>query len=481
MGHRYGQARGQATLFPLMLDELVGQDALVRVVDAWVQALDLKALGFAKAQAQRLGTPPYDPGDLLRLYIWGYLSAIRSSRALERECHRNVECMWLLGRLAPDHKTIAEFRRQNTAALVASCAAFVQFARASRVIRGSTVAIDGSKVQAVASRKAVVGQRELAAQAQRNAQEIAAYLRLLDSRDGEDDQGGDGPGDGPGTPDEVRAALERLKAQGRAIANQAQQLLRSDASTVVCGEPEARPMRSLNSQPGYNLQTAVETQSHLIVAHEVVCEVNDQRQLQPMAEAASRVLQQPCTVVADAGYANGEHIAALDAQGITSYVAGERSVNHQGGGSLYQRSAFVYDPASDSFTCPAGSALKRKQLSRKDKMVVYAAQPSDCAGCAQKLKCTTARQRFVSRHLHEEALEANASRLAAQPWMMALRRQTVEHPFASIKYLILGNARLLMRHTSGARAEFSLAVMAYNLKRVFNMKGAPWMLQALRG
>ncbi|MDQ0039059.1 transposase, partial [Variovorax boronicumulans] len=167
-------------LFPLMLDELVGRDALVRVVDAWVQALDLKALGFAKAQTQRLGTPPYDPGDLLRLYIWGYLSAIRSSRALERECHRNVECMWLLGRLAPDHKTIAEFRRQNTAALVASCAAFVQFARQSRLIRGSTVAIDGTKVQAAASRKAVVGQRELAAQAQRNAQEIAAYLRLLD-------------------------------------------------------------------------------------------------------------------------------------------------------------------------------------------------------------------------------------------------------------------------------------------------------------
>ena len=481
MGHRHGQARGQATLFPLMLDELVDRDALVRVVDAWVQALDLKALGFAKAQAQRLGTPPYDPGDLLRLYIWGYLSAIRSSRALERECHRNVECMWLLGRLAPDHKTIAEFRRQNTAALVASCAAFVQFARTSRLIRGSTVAIDGSKVQAVASRKAAVGQRELAAQAQRNAQEIAAYLRLLDNRDTEDDQSGDGPGGGPGTPDEVRAALERLKTEGRAIANQAQQLMRSGASTIVNGEPEARPMRSLNSQPGYNLQTAVETQSHLIVAHEVVCQTNDQRQLQPMVEAASRVLQQPCTVVADAGYANGEQIAALQAQGITSYVAPNRAVNNKGDGSLYERSAFIYDPASDSFTCPAGKALKRKQLSRKDKVVIYAAQPSDCTPCTRKPECTTARQRFVTRHLYEEALEANASRLAAQPWMMALRRQTVEHPFASIKHLILGNARLLMRHTSGARAEFSLAVMAYNLKRVFNMKGALWMLQALRG
>jgi len=468
-------------LFPLMLDELVGRDALVRVVDAWVQALDLKALGFAKAQTQRLGTPPYDPGDLLRLYIWGYLSAIRSSRALERECHRNVECMWLLGRLAPDHKTIAEFRRQNTAALVASCAAFMQFARQSRLIRGSTVAIDGTKVQAAASRKAVVGQRELAAQAQRNAQEIAAYLRLLDSQDSDDDQGGEGPGGGPGAPDEVRAALKRLKAQGRAIANEAQQLMRSGASTVVRGEPEARPMRSLNSQPGYNLQTAVETQSHLIVAHEVVCEVSDQRQLQPMAEAASRVLEQPCTVVADAGYANGQQIAALQAQGITSYVAVNRSVNNQGDGSLYQPSAFVYDATSDSFTCPAGQLLQRKQLSRKNKMVIYAAQQSDCADCQRKAQCTTAKQRFVSRHLYEEALQANASRLAAQPWMMALRRQTVEHPFASIKHLILGNARLLMRHTSGARAEFSLAVMAYNLKRVFNMKGAAWMHQALRG
>jgi hypothetical protein len=278
----------------------------------------------------------------------------------------------------------------------------------------------------------------------------------------------------------VRAALERLKAEGRAIANEAQQLMRSDVTTVVRGEPEARPMRSLNSQPGYNLQTAVETQSHLIVAHEVVCEVSDQRQLQPMAERASRVLQQPCTVVADAGYANGQQIAALHARGITSYVAVNRSVNNQGDGSLYQPSAFVYDATNDSFTCPAGQLLKRKQLSRKTKMVIYAAQPSDCADCQRKAQCTTARQRFVSRHLYEEALQANASRLTARPWMMALRRQTVEHPFASIKHLILGNARLLMRHTSGARAEFSLAVMAYNLKRVFNMKGAAWMHQALR-
>lgn len=154
MGHRSGESRQQAALFPVMLDELVGPDAMVRVVDAWVGSLDVGALGFAKAQPQKMGTPPYDPADLLRLYIWGYLNAVRSSRSLERECSRNVECMWLLGRLAPDHKTIAEFRRTNVGALVAVCAAFVQFARAQRLVCGSTVAVDGSKVRAVASRKA---------------------------------------------------------------------------------------------------------------------------------------------------------------------------------------------------------------------------------------------------------------------------------------------------------------------------------------
>ncbi|MDN6887654.1 transposase, partial [Variovorax sp. CAN2819] len=316
-----------------------------------------------------MGAPSYDPGDLLWLYIWGYLSAIRSSRALEREGHRNLECMWLLVRLAPDHKTIAEFRRRNTAALVASCAAFVPFASDSRLTRGASVAVDGSKAQAVASREAVVGQRELAAQAQRNAQEIATYLRWLDSRERDDEQGGQGPGGGAGAPDEVRAAKERLKTEGRAIATQAQ--------------------------------------------------------------------------------------------------------HHQDGGGLYQPGAFVCEAASDSFTCPASSALRRKQLSRKDKTVIYAAQPGDCARCARKPGGTTARRRFATRHLHEEALEADTSRLAAKPWMMALRRQTVEPLFASVKHLILGNARLRMRHLTGAQAEFALAVMAYNLKRVLNMKGHP--------
>jgi len=473
MGHRRGESRQQAALFPVMLDELVGEHALARVVDAWVEALELKALGFAKAQAQVMGAPPYDPADLLKLYIWGYLSAVRSSRALERECQRNIECMWLLGRLAPDHKTIAEFRRCNSPALVAVCAAFVQFARSQRLIAGSTVAVDGSKIRAVASRKAIARQGDLAAQAQRNAQEIEHYLKLLDSQDSQ--EGGHSCNTG-----DVQQALKQLQIQAAAIQGDVQRLA-GGSSMVVQTEREAQVMHSLHGAPGYNLQTAVEAQSHLIVHHEVSAEANDQRQLQPMAQAASQVLDTPCTVVADAGYANGEQIAALSNQGITTFVAPNRSGNRQADGTLFDRNLFKYDAASDSFTCPTGKLLKRKHLARKDRIVIYAAERQDCASCPVKPQCTLANQRFVSRHLHDDALQANARRLEQRPDMMSLRRQTAEHPFGTIKHQILGNARLLVRGMQGAQAELSLAVLAYNLKRVFNMKGANWMHRALQG
>jgi transposase len=472
MGHRRGENREQAALFPVMLDEVVEHDSLVRVIDAWVGSLDLTKLGFGKAVPQKMGTPPYDPADLLKLYIWGYVDAVRSSRALERECHRNVECMWLMGRLAPDHKTIADFRRNNAKPLVAVCAAFVQFARAQRLIAGATVAIDGTKIRAVASRKAVVGRRELEARAKRNAQEIEEYLKLLDSQDAQEAARAGG-GD-------VRQALQELEKQRDAIQADLQQLA-SDSATQVRGEEDAQVMRSLHGAPGYNLQTAVESGSHLIVAHELTNEANDKRQLAPMAQAASQALGQPCIAIADTGYANGEQIDQLQGQGMTTYVAVKRSVNNQGGGGLYDRTAFTYDQTTDSYCCPAGNLLARKKISERDKQVIYAARQEDCGSCGLKAKCTNAKRRSVSRHLYEDALEANAQRMAERPEMMTLRRQTVEHPFDFIKNRVFVNARLLLRGKSGAAAESSLAVLAYNLKRVFNMKGGHWMRTAMQG
>ncbi|GAB3655184.1 IS1182-like element ISPsy27 family transposase [Ramlibacter alkalitolerans] len=462
-------------LFPVMLDELVQQDALVRVIDAWVGSLDLHKLGFGKAKAQVRGAPPYDPADLLKLYLWGYLNAVRSTRALERECHRDVECMWLLGRLAPDHKTIAEFRRTNTDALVGACAGFVGFARCKRLITGNVVAIDGSKIRAVASRKAVLHKNELLEQAKRNAQEIEQYLQLLDTQDSREEAG-------VVRSQDVRRALKQLQDKHEQVQAQLQRLEQGRGTTAVMSEPDAQVMGHASSRtPAYNLQTAVESDSHLIVAHEVTSEANDQRQLQPMAEAASAALGQPVIGVADAGYANAEQMHDLQAQGITTYVAENRTVNNRGDGTLYDRSVFSYDRERDCFTCPAGKLLQRSGEHKKNKLVIYAAKAKECGSCPQKAACTQARRRHVTRHLYEDAREANAQRVAQHPEMMRLRQQTVEHPFADLKYRILGTARLLMRGMQGARGELSLAVLAYNLKRAFNMKGATWMQQAIQG
>jgi transposase len=462
------------TLFPVRLDELVEPDALVRVIDAWVASLNLRALGFVRAQAATMGRPPYDPSDLLKLYLWGYLSSLRSSRALERECHRNVECLWLLGRLAPDHKTIADFRRHHPHALVSVCAAFVQFARREQLIAATVVAIDGSKIRAVASRKALGTLADLEQARQQLDAHIQHYLTQLDQTDAEDAAQ-------PPVSGKVTQTLQRLRQRQAAVQQEVERLSQSDSTRSVLTEPDARPMKSLHGAPGYNLQTAVDSQSHLIVHHEVCNDATDLRQLTPMAQGCADVLDRRPMIVADAGYASGEQLQALQERGIVGYVAEEaRAVNNQGDGSLYDRTAFHYDPATDTYTCPADHLLTRKQLSRKDHHVIYAARAQDCGACERKPRCTLAKQRFVSRHLHEAALQANADRLADAPHMMALRRQTVEHPFGTIKYQILGHARLLVRGFRGARAELSLAVMAYNFKRVFNMKGAAWMLQAMR-
>jgi transposase len=455
-----------------MLDELVTQESVVRVIDAWVESLDLFELGFGKARAARCGRPPYDPSDLLKLYLCGYLSGIRSSRALERECHRNVECMWLLGRLAPDHKTIADFRRYNGPSLVAVCAAFIQFARREQIIGGAVVAIDGTKIRAVASRKAVGKASELAAEQQRIEQEVADYLQQLDEVDREDGQ--DGPAAGA-----VTRAIERLRKRQQEVAGEVERLANERARLSVLSEPQARAMKGLNGAPGYNLQTAVDTRSHLIVHHEVCSDTSDVSQLTPMAQGAAQAMGTTPEVVADAGYANGEHLQALQELGMTAYVAPARAVNNQGDGTFYDRTVFRYDDQQDCFTCPAGKILRRKQVSRQDKLVIYAASAQDCGPCPQKGQCTSARKRFVSRHWHEEALQANTKRLAQAPQMMALRRQTAEHPFGTIKDRILCNARLLLRGLQGARAELSLAVLAYNLKRVTNMIGTRQFLQAL--
>lgn len=467
-----GEAVNQGSLFPVSLDELIPQDHLVRVVCAYVDRLSLADLGFAKAQAKATGRPPYDPADMLKLYLYGYLHRIRSSRRLEAECLRNVEVMWLLGRLSPDFKTIAEFRRLNGKAFIRVCRGFVQFCRRAGLMAGELVAIDGSKFQAAASRRHYQSAAQLAKQQQVLEQQIAGYLAELDRGDKQEALS-------PLDRSAVQSALRQLQDRRQQILDQQTVLSEQDVSGHNPTEPEARMMRTAHGKRvAYNVQTAVDADHGLIVHHEVTQDASDNRQLLPVAQAAKQVLAQDAlVVVADAGYSNGEQFKACEEQGIEAYVPSQRAVNNQGDGRHFGREAFRFDPATDSWQCPNGKDMARKQSSRRS--VVYASKPEDCAACPLKPQCTSAKRRFITRHAQEDAFERMQMRLAARPEMMSRRRQTVEHPYGNLKQWIMGNGRFVLWGLRGARTEMALAVTAYNLKRAMNILGTARMMALL--
>jgi transposase len=340
MAYIRGEAREQVTMFPMTLDELIPEDHVCRVIEAFVGRLNMAKLGLVRAEPAETGRPGYDPRDLLKLYLYGYLLQVRSSRRLEAECQRNVEAMWLLGRLQPDYKSIAEFRRMHSQAVTEAGAELVRLARSVGLVRGETVGVDGSKFRAVSSAKSV-----------RERDAVKRYLEQLDAADEQEEVVID--------PGAVQAALEKLKSHA---------------------EPEARFMRMGNSHaPAYNVQTAVDAEHALIVAQKVTQEASDNRSLLPMAEAAKEAVGNPDSlhVVADAGYSNGEQAEACEVQGIVPHVPANRSINNQGDGTLFDRSQFHYDEKTDTFRCPANQTLTRKQLSRQDRAVYYAAQPAE--------------------------------------------------------------------------------------------------------
>lgn len=440
MAYIQGEARGQHALFPATLDDLVPVDHVCRVIEAFVGKLDMEELGFVRAEPAETGRPGYDPRDLLKLYLYGYLHQLRSSRRLEAECRRNVEMMWLLGRLTPDYKSIAEFRRMHRDAVTKAGAELVRLARQVGLVRGEWVAIDGSKFRAVSS-AAVVREREA----------VKCYLDQLESADEQDEVVID--------PSAVAAALEKLQQDP---------------------EPEARLMLMAHGTPApaYNVQTAVDAEHGMIVAQQVTTEATDNRSLLPMAEAAKQALGAPETlnVVADAGYSNGEQAAQCEAQGILPHVPANRGINNKGDGTLFDRTLFLYDEKTDTFRCPADKTLSRKQVLQHKRTVQYAASVADCSQCPLKTQCTTAERRFLKRHLHDAALQRMNARATAK--LMRLRRCTVERPFATLKYVIFGHPRFLLRGLAGAQLETSLATMAYNLKTMFHVLGGS-KLQAM--
>jgi transposase len=473
MAHIAGQSRYRSTLFPEVADDMVGADHPVRVIDAFVDTLDLAGLGFSKVEAEATGRPPYAPGDLLKLYIYGYLNQIRSSRRLEREARRNVEVLWLISRVTPSFKTIADFRKDHAKALVGVCRAFIGFCRGQALFGSELLAIDGTKIAAVASRKKVITPKKLAEQIAAIDRKIGDYLKAMDEADRQEQ---DAPAEGV----DVTAAVEELQTRRAAIQRQAAALTEQGLSQRVLGEEEARLMRTANHghQVAYNAQIAVDAKHHLIAAFDLTNEGNDQRLLYPMAEQGKEALEvESLTVVADTGYSNGEHGERCEEAQITAIVPRAQIVNPEGE-QYFGRDRFTYDAESDSYQCPAGATLSVGQMSHKEARKQYW-NGKACKDCALKPQCTAAAKRIIVRGFYEDAREAMHRRAMGDRTWMKLRKSLAEHPFATLKWL-MGDPRFLLRGLVKAKAELALGVLCYNLKRTINILTTQQLLPALR-
>ena len=469
-----GSDRNQRVLFPVSLDESISENNPVRVIDAFVEGLDLKHQGFDGVTPSRTGRAGYHPSTLLKLYIYGYLNWVQSSRRLERECQRNVELMWLLGELAPDHKTISEFRRKYGAAITQVNAAFVQVCRRLGLLSTQTVAIDGSKFKAVNNRDKNFTPEKMKYRQARVEKSIAKYLAALEKADRE-------------AVSLPAAETERLQARLAKLHEEMQRLealkVQMDAAPdrqLSLTDADARSMKCRGGGTvGYNVQTAVDSEHHLIVAHEVINTGIDRGQLSGMAIKAKEALHtERLEVVADRGYFEGEQLRACQTQQITAYVPRPQTSSNLAKG-WYGKRDFIYKPEDDEYECPAGERLIYRFSRQERGKLIHRYWSSACTRCTIKTKCTTGQYRRVSRWEHEATLDEVEARLQSAPEKMQLRRQTVEHPFGTIKAW-MGATHFLTRGFGQVRTEMSLNVLAYNLKRVINLLGVGAVLETLR-
>jgi transposase len=474
MKHRRGLDRSQTLMFPERLEDYVAAENPVRFLDAFVGQLDLGALGFAKAQVAATGRPPYDPAALLKLYLYGYLHRIRSSRLLETECQRNVEVIWLLGKLAPDFKTIADFRKDNLKPLRAVSGQFTVLCRKLELFGGQLLAIDGSKFGAVNARDQNFNAAKLEELIGRADARLAEYLQALDRADAAEptmealDQA------------QLAAKIAALREKQEWHKELLAQLQDGEEKQVSVTDPDTRKMPTAQGTiVGYNAQMAVDDKHKLIAADEVTNQVTDYQQLANVALAAKANLEVKQTeVVADAGYYNAAEVDRCVEAGITPMIPkADTSANSARG--LYGKSRFRYDEKKDVYVCPAGAELTHRfntyELGRE--LRYYRA--SGCKTCALKKQCTRNKaNRTITREANEGLMEAMAARMKAQPWKFKLRKTLAEHPFGTIKRWF-GYTHFLLKGLEKVRCEWSLTTLAYNLKRVLNLVSFEKLMMAV--
>lgn len=474
-----GADRRQATLLPEALDDYVGEENPVRAVDAFVEALDLAALGFDGVAPEETGRPSYHPATLLKIYVYGYLNQVQSSRGLERECHRNLELIWLTGRLAPDFKTIADFRRDNGLAIRKVSAQFVALCRNLHLLDVTSVAIDGSKFKAVNHREKNFTHDRLARRMAAIEATTDRYLAELDRADRQHEV--------TGVPvptakvERITRGIGTLKQKLKGLAALEVQMRASGEQQISLTDPDARAMASQSHSAyvvGYNVQSAVDTQNHIIVAHEVSNVGIDKGQLSSMAGKARDALgAETIEVLADRGYFKSEELAACESAGIETYVPKPLTSNARAHGR-FDRRDFVYDRGDNAYICPAGQHLAYRMTTEEAGKVLHRYWTNACGACALKVHCTSGKERRVSRWEHEDVLERAQERLDRRPDAMIVRRSTVEHPFASIKAW-MGATHFKMKTLKHVATEMALHVLAYNLKRVMAIIGVRELLRAI--
>jgi len=469
-GFIQGEDRSQATLFPERLDDYVAEDSSVRVIDVFLDDLDLSGLGF-KTEPNDTGRPPYHPSIMLKLFVYGYLNRVQSSRRLEREAQRNVELMWLTGRLAPDFKTIADFRKDNGKAIRLVCREFVMLCRKFNLFANAFVAIDGSKFKAVNSRDRNFTRAKMKRRLAEVEASIDRYLEQLAIADQAE------PAE-----DKTRRLEDKIAAMRKEMARLKKleaRMLNAPDKQVSLTDPDARSMKTRGTGiVGYNVQTAVDTQHHLIVAHEVTNSGSDRRQMANMAKQTKATLEtEELRVVADRGYYRGEEILDCEKANIKTYLPKPKTSPNRAKGQ-FDRDAFHYIAADDEYECPAGLRLVRHMTVQQQGKTIHAYWTAKCRVCPIKSQCTSGVHRKITRWEHEAVLEKAQARLDRSPDAMRIRRATVEHPFGTLKAW-MGSTHFLTKTIDRVSTEMSLHVLAYNMKRMMNIIGTKPLIEAI--
>jgi transposase len=469
--------RRQNTLFPECLEDWICEDNPVRVIDVFVGGLDLATLEFGGVDPEATGRPSYHPSVLLKLYVYGYLNRVQSSRRLEREAGRNVEVMWLTGRLVPDHKTIANFRKDNGPAIRKVCAQFVMLCRRIGLLTTPSVAIDGSKFKAVNNRDKNFTRAKMERRLAQIEESVGRYLSQLDTADLQE-------------PSEVLAVktahlkdkLAKLASEMERLKAIEKEMLASPDQQISLTDPDSRSMATSgrgSGVVGYNVQIAVDTEHHLIVTHEVTNTGSDRSQLATMAKQAKAVLgADHLDAVADRGYFNSPEILACEQADITVTLPKPMTSGAKSDGR-FGKQDFVYLASEDVYRCPAGERLSYRFTREEDGKTVHRYWTTACPRCPLKAQCTPGAERRVTRWEHEDLLDAVQQRLDANPQAMRVRRETAEHPFGTLK-MRMGATHFLMKTLPKVASEMALHVLAYNLTRVMNIFGVKPLLAAIQ-